>query len=41
VKRILHYLKGTIDHGLQLHRSTVTSLVAYSDVDWVGCPDTR
>jgi hypothetical protein len=41
VKRILCYLKGTFGHGLQLHRSAVTSLVAYSDVDWDGCPDTR
>jgi hypothetical protein len=41
VKRILRYLKGTLDHGLQLHRSPVTSLVAYSDADWAGCPDTR
>jgi hypothetical protein len=30
VKRILRYLKGSIDHDLQLHRSVVTSLVAYS-----------
>jgi hypothetical protein len=41
VKHILHYLKGTLDYGFQLHRSTVTSLVAYFDVDWVGCPDTH
>jgi hypothetical protein len=41
VKRILRYLKGTLYHGLQLHRSPVISLVAYSDVGWVGCPDTR
>jgi hypothetical protein len=41
VKRILRYLKGTLDYGLQLHRSPVTILVAYSDADWAGCPDTR
>jgi hypothetical protein len=41
VKHILSYLKGTIDHGLQLHHSAVTSLVAYSNADWGGCPDTR
>jgi hypothetical protein len=41
VKRILHYLKGTIDHGLQLHCSAVTSLVTYFDADWTGCSDTR
>jgi hypothetical protein len=40
VTRILRYLKGTINHGLQLHRSTVTSHVAYFDVDWTGCLDT-
>jgi histone deacetylase 1/2 len=41
VKRILRYLSGTIDHGLQLHRSTQTALTAYTDADWAGCPDTR
>jgi hypothetical protein len=41
VKRILRYLKGTLDHGLPLHRSTVTNLVAYFDVDWAGCLDTH
>ncbi|GKA28661.1 ribonuclease H-like domain-containing protein [Tanacetum coccineum] len=29
------------DHGLQLYSSSTTSLVAYSDADWVGCPTTR
>lgn len=33
VKRILRYVKGTLDHGLQLHVSQVDSLTAYSDVD--------
>jgi hypothetical protein len=41
VKRILWYLRGTIDYGLQLHRSSPTSLTAYTDADWDGCPDTR
>lgn len=41
VKRILRYLHGTVDKGLQLRRSTTPTLVAYSDADWAGCPDTR
>ncbi|XP_071713217.1 uncharacterized mitochondrial protein AtMg00810-like [Rutidosis leptorrhynchoides] len=38
---ILRYVQGTIDLDLQLHASSTTSLVAYSDVDWAGCPTTR
>lgn len=42
VKRILRYLRGTLDLGLTLHRiSPTTELIAYSDADWAGCPDTR
>jgi hypothetical protein len=41
VKRILRYVKGTSHFGLQLHRSSTHELVAYSDADWAGCPDTR
>ncbi|GJW46738.1 ribonuclease H-like domain-containing protein, partial [Tanacetum coccineum] len=41
LKRILRYVRGTLYHGLQLFSSSTTSLVAYSDVDWVGCPTTR
>ncbi|GJU85063.1 ribonuclease H-like domain-containing protein [Tanacetum coccineum] len=41
LKRILRYVRGTLDHGLQLFSSTTTSLVAYSDADWAGCPTTR
>ncbi|WVZ61433.1 hypothetical protein U9M48_011303 [Paspalum notatum var. saurae] len=40
LKRLLHYLCGTIDHGLLLHRSSSTELVVYTDADWAGCPDT-
>jgi hypothetical protein len=41
VKRILRYLRGTIDYGLQLHRSSPTSLAADTDADWASCPNTR
>jgi len=40
VKRILRYLRGTIDCGLVISSSTSTDLKAYSDADWGGCPDT-
>ncbi|GJZ57654.1 ribonuclease H-like domain-containing protein [Tanacetum coccineum] len=40
-KRILRYVRCTLDHGLQLFSSSTTSLVAYSDADWAGCPATR
>jgi Reverse transcriptase (RNA-dependent DNA polymerase) len=41
VKRILHYLKGTISHGISLRSATSFSLHAYSDADWVGSLDDR
>ncbi|GJR30788.1 ribonuclease H-like domain-containing protein [Tanacetum coccineum] len=41
LKRILRYVEGTLDHGLQLFSSSTTSLVAYQDADWDGCPTTR
>jgi len=41
VKRILRYIRGSARKGLQLRRSTTPQLVAYSDADWAGCPDTR
>nr|GEV82017.1 reverse transcriptase domain-containing protein [Tanacetum cinerariifolium] len=41
LKRILRYVRGTLDYGLQLFSSSTTNLVAYSDADWVGCPTTR
>ncbi|GJY79712.1 ribonuclease H-like domain-containing protein [Tanacetum coccineum] len=41
LKRILHYIHGTLDYGLQLFSSSTTDLVAYSDADWAGCPTTR
>jgi hypothetical protein len=41
LKRILRYVCGTLHLGLQLRPSSQTELIAYSDADWVGCPDTR
>ena len=41
VKRILHYLRGTLGHGLLLRPSSTSALVVYTDADWAGCPDTR
>ncbi|GKB26617.1 ribonuclease H-like domain-containing protein [Tanacetum coccineum] len=41
LKRILRYVRGTLDHGLELFSSSTTSLVAYTDTDWDGCPATR
>lgn len=41
LKRIIRYVQGTKDHGLQMYKSPSSSLVAYSDADWAGCPDTR
>ena len=39
--RILRYIQGTLDHGLQLYKSPVSSLLSYTDTDWGSCLDTR
>jgi len=41
LKRILRYVKGTLDFGLRPNRTTQLQLSAYTDADWAGCPDTR
>ena len=41
VKRILRYIRGTMSLGLTLTASASLEMVAYSDADWAGCPDTR
>nr|GEW54027.1 ribonuclease H-like domain-containing protein [Tanacetum cinerariifolium] len=41
LKRVLRYVRGTLAYGLQLYSSSTSSLVAYSDADWAGCPTTR
>ena len=41
VKRILRYLKGTIDHGLTFTASDEFILHGFSDADWAGCTESR
>nr|GEZ04521.1 hypothetical protein [Tanacetum cinerariifolium] len=41
LKLILRYVRGTLDHGLKLHASTMNQLVAYIDAAWEGWPVTH
>ncbi|GKC76838.1 ribonuclease H-like domain-containing protein [Tanacetum coccineum] len=41
LKRILRYVKDTLDFGFHLYASVTTFLVGYTDADWAGCPSTR
>ncbi|XP_021985187.1 uncharacterized mitochondrial protein AtMg00810-like [Helianthus annuus] len=41
MKRIIRYIQGTLDYGIRIVRSRSHDLVAYSDADWGGCPDSR
>nr|GEZ88380.1 ribonuclease H-like domain-containing protein [Tanacetum cinerariifolium] len=41
LKRVLRYVRGTLDFELQLYASLTSSLVVYTNADWVGCPNTR
>ena len=36
LKHLLHYLKGTITHGLYFSHTSPISLTSFSDVDWAG-----
>eukprot|EP01018_Ginkgo_biloba_P011806 Gb_29540 [translate_table: standard] len=38
VKRILRYIRRTINYGLNYTTTTEGNLVGYTDVDWVGDP---
>ena len=40
-KRVLRYLKGTLDVGIIYRKSENFELVGYSDADWAGCKDSR
>lgn len=41
VRRIIHYIHGTIQSGLCYPAGTSLDLIAYSDADYAGCSDTR
>jgi hypothetical protein len=41
LKRILRFVRGTLDFGFYLYSSNTTSLVGYTDADWAGCSSTR
>jgi histone deacetylase 1/2 len=41
VKRILRYVKGTINTGLQFRRSPSTGISVFTDADWAGYVDDR
>jgi histone deacetylase 1/2 len=39
VKRILRYVKGTIDTVLRFRRSSLLDVSIFTDADWAGCVD--
>lgn len=39
--KILQYLKSTPGQGILLPKDGGHNLIAYTDSDWLGCPDTR
>ena len=41
VKRILRYIKGTMNYGLTFTASDDFTLHGYSDSDWAGCTESR
>ena len=41
LKRILRYIKGTVNLGLHIRKDSALKLSAYCDSDWAGCKETR
>ena len=41
LKRILRYVKGTLQLGITIQANTDSTLLCYSDSDWAGCRETR
>ncbi|XP_019091020.1 PREDICTED: uncharacterized protein LOC109128653 [Camelina sativa] len=38
-KRVLRYIQGTIDYGLNFQKTNQTELIGFSDSDWAGCKE--
>ncbi|KAK5793053.1 hypothetical protein PVK06_034188 [Gossypium arboreum] len=38
-KRVLIYVKGTLDHGVKFEKAKELKLIGYSDSDWAGSID--
>ncbi|XP_057953996.1 uncharacterized mitochondrial protein AtMg00810-like [Malania oleifera] len=41
IKRILRYVKGTLQFGLIFTPSSSQEILVYFDANWAGCPNTR
>jgi len=41
VKRILRYVKGTLDTGLRIRKSSQQNISIFTNADWTGCVDDR
>ncbi|KAK2982256.1 hypothetical protein RJ640_016386 [Escallonia rubra] len=41
MKRILRFVKGTTQVGLQIRSASSLDLYAFCDADWAGCPSSR
>ncbi|GKF97566.1 hypothetical protein Tco_0293387, partial [Tanacetum coccineum] len=41
VKRIIRYLRGTINQGLWYPKDSLIALTVFADADHAGCQDTR
>ena len=39
VKRVMRYIKGTLDYGLWFRSTENPELIGYSDIDWTGSID--
>ena len=40
VKHIIRYIQGTLSLDITITLSPKIDLIAYTDADWAGCPDT-
>ena len=41
IKRILRYLKGTMEHGIRFFKQSFLRLTGFYDANWAGCTNTR